>query len=256
MWNWIVHLCLVSSPFPDRGGCLSSTLNFPILKRQGTLTHPDTWSRPFGTCICSTCWDQFSSELVVILPDYALRISLGTFSILLSDVVVVQSARVFEHSRSPLSLWFLVQGCCYSDRCPPLGVWCHPSCFQMVGPSHTCPDVVDISGIGFYSDMWFYSIVYLMLVLCTAWLLSHLGLGPAMAELLDVIVDDILVILIWKKFYLRGTFALFVFVPYVCGHRLLLSFLTHSIELENIRWCFKNNFSTLKTTTSRCSSFL
>ena len=51
--------------------------------RQGTLTPPDTWSRPFGTCICSTCWDQSFSELVVILPDYALRISLGTFSILL-----------------------------------------------------------------------------------------------------------------------------------------------------------------------------
>ena len=26
--------------------------------RQGTLTIPDTWSPPFGTCICSTCWDQ------------------------------------------------------------------------------------------------------------------------------------------------------------------------------------------------------
>ena len=51
--------------------------------RQGTLTPPDTWSRPFGTCICSTCWDQSFSELVVILPDYAFRISLGTFSILL-----------------------------------------------------------------------------------------------------------------------------------------------------------------------------
>ena len=50
--------------------------------RQGTLTPPDTWSRPFGTCICSTCWDQSFSELVVILPDYALWISLGTFSIL------------------------------------------------------------------------------------------------------------------------------------------------------------------------------
>ena len=52
--------------------------------RQGTLTPPDTWSRPFGTCICSICWDQSFSELVVILPDYALRKSLGTFSILLS----------------------------------------------------------------------------------------------------------------------------------------------------------------------------
>ena len=27
--------------------------------RQGTLTLPDTWSRPYGTFICSTCWDQF-----------------------------------------------------------------------------------------------------------------------------------------------------------------------------------------------------
>ena len=54
--------------------------------RQGTLTPPDTWSRPFGTCICSTCWDQSFSELVVILPDYALRISLGTFSILLLSI--------------------------------------------------------------------------------------------------------------------------------------------------------------------------
>ena len=52
--------------------------------RQRTLTPPDTWSRPFGTCICSTCWDQSFSELVVILPDYALRIFLSVFSILLS----------------------------------------------------------------------------------------------------------------------------------------------------------------------------
>ena len=51
--------------------------------RQGTLTPPDTWCRPFGTCIYSSCWDQSFSECVVILPDYALRISLGTFSILL-----------------------------------------------------------------------------------------------------------------------------------------------------------------------------
>ena len=51
--------------------------------RQGTLTPPDTWPRPFGTCICSTCWDQSFSDIVVILSDNALRISLGTFSILL-----------------------------------------------------------------------------------------------------------------------------------------------------------------------------
>ena len=50
----------------------------------GTFTPPDTLFRPFGTCICSTCWDQSFSELVIILPDYALRISLGTFSIFLA----------------------------------------------------------------------------------------------------------------------------------------------------------------------------
>ena len=60
--------------------------------RQGTLTPPDTWSRPFGTCICSTCWDQSFSELVIISPDYALRISLGTFSILL---VVSESIKIY-----------------------------------------------------------------------------------------------------------------------------------------------------------------
>ena len=54
--------------------------------RQGTLTPPDTWSRPFGTCICSICWDQSFFELFVIFPDYALWISLGTFSILLANV--------------------------------------------------------------------------------------------------------------------------------------------------------------------------
>ena len=61
--------------------------HFIIFNSQGTLTPPDTWSHPFGTCICSTCWDQSFSELVVIFPDYALRISLGTFSILpLNDI--------------------------------------------------------------------------------------------------------------------------------------------------------------------------
>ena len=33
----------------------------------------------FGTCICSTCWDQSLSKTCRILPDYALRTSLGTF---------------------------------------------------------------------------------------------------------------------------------------------------------------------------------
>ena len=41
--------------------------------RQEMLTPPDTWSRPFWTCICSTCWDQSFSKLVVIF----LRTLLG-----------------------------------------------------------------------------------------------------------------------------------------------------------------------------------
>ena len=46
------------------------------------LTLPDTWSRPFGTCICSTCWDQSFFRTCRYFPDYALRISLDTFLIL------------------------------------------------------------------------------------------------------------------------------------------------------------------------------
>ena len=53
--------------------------------RQGTLTPTDTWSLAFGTCICSTCWDQSFFRTSRYFPDYALRISLGTFSILLSN---------------------------------------------------------------------------------------------------------------------------------------------------------------------------
>ena len=44
--------------------------------QQGALTPPDTLSRTFGTCKYSTCWDQSFSELVVVFPGYALRISL------------------------------------------------------------------------------------------------------------------------------------------------------------------------------------
>ena len=54
-----------------------------LVCRQGTLTPPDTWSRPFGTCICSTCWDQSFFRTCRYFSDYALRISFGTFSIFL-----------------------------------------------------------------------------------------------------------------------------------------------------------------------------
>ena len=37
---------------------LHRTFATGVACRQGTLAPPDTWSRPFGTCTCSTCWDQ------------------------------------------------------------------------------------------------------------------------------------------------------------------------------------------------------
>ena len=45
--------------------------------RQVTLTPQVTWSRPFGTCICSIVDTNPFVELV-IFPDNVLRISLGT----------------------------------------------------------------------------------------------------------------------------------------------------------------------------------
>ena len=53
-----------------------------MASRQGTLTPPDTWSRHFGFAYVLRVATNPFSELVVIFPDYALRISLGTFSIL------------------------------------------------------------------------------------------------------------------------------------------------------------------------------
>ena len=59
----------------------------------------------------STCWDQSFSELVVILPDYALRISLGTFSILLSDMYLCCQYHYLcqiSPKTGPLFVWFPV----------------------------------------------------------------------------------------------------------------------------------------------------
>ena len=38
--------------------CFHRTFVTGVACRQGMLTPPDIWSRPFGTFICSTCWDQ------------------------------------------------------------------------------------------------------------------------------------------------------------------------------------------------------
>ena len=79
---------------------------------RGRLLLSDTWSCPFGTCICSTCWDQSFSELVIIFPDYALRISLGTFSILhqYNPAIVLKTKR----RRSDPVLW---QKPLYQQKC-------------------------------------------------------------------------------------------------------------------------------------------
>ena len=53
--------------------CLLRLILFRTCRYFTGLCSSNTWSRPFGTCICSTCWDQSFSELVVILPDYAPR---------------------------------------------------------------------------------------------------------------------------------------------------------------------------------------
>ena len=57
--------------------------------RQGTLTPLDTWSRPFGTCIYSTCWDQsffrtcryFSGLCSSDIPWYFLDFALDHLSV-------------------------------------------------------------------------------------------------------------------------------------------------------------------------------
>ena len=94
--------CVPNSTFYRILSGFHRTFATGVACRQGTLTPPDTWSRPFGTCICSTCWDQSFSELVVILPDYALRISLGTFSILLySGSFIVDKGIILNNMKCP-----------------------------------------------------------------------------------------------------------------------------------------------------------
>ena len=51
--------------------------------QQETLTLPDTWfCPPFGTCLCSNCWDQIL-ELAMSILDFSPWIILGTSSIFL-----------------------------------------------------------------------------------------------------------------------------------------------------------------------------
>ena len=68
--------------------------------RQETLTPPDTWSRPLGLAYVLLVKINPFSELVVTSPDYALRISLGTFSILLTISCYFDTLVSFFHPQN------------------------------------------------------------------------------------------------------------------------------------------------------------
>ena len=53
----LIRLCTELDLYRILSGFLR-TFATGVACRQGTLTPPDTWSRLFGTCICSACWDQ------------------------------------------------------------------------------------------------------------------------------------------------------------------------------------------------------
>ena len=71
------------------------TFETGVACRQGTLIPLDTWSRPFGTCICSTCWDQSFPNLSLfyrtMLFEYPSVLSRFCFLTLLK-VQLLQSA--------------------------------------------------------------------------------------------------------------------------------------------------------------------
>ena len=45
--------------------CFHGAFEMGVAWQQGMLTLPDTWFRPFLTCICSYSWDQFFPKLVI-----------------------------------------------------------------------------------------------------------------------------------------------------------------------------------------------
>ena len=79
--------------------------------QQGTLTPPDTWSRPFWTCICSTCWDQsffrtcryFYGLCSSNIPRYFLD-----FASLKCSYHCVSTSPTFVRSLPSLSLIFVI----------------------------------------------------------------------------------------------------------------------------------------------------
>ena len=63
------------------------------------LSPPDTSSRPFRICICSHMVETNPFSELVIFTDYALRISLGTFSISLFLETLHTILQIFLHQR-------------------------------------------------------------------------------------------------------------------------------------------------------------
>ena len=82
----LIRLCSELDLFRILSG-FHRTFATGVACRQGTLIPPDTWSRPYGTCICSTCWDQsffqtcryFSGLCSSNIPRYFLDIALLFF---------------------------------------------------------------------------------------------------------------------------------------------------------------------------------
>ena len=75
----------------------ATNLTTGVACRQGTFTPPDTWFRPFldlHIYVLPVETNPFS-KLVVTFPDYSLRISLGTFSILLVTYIEPHKENVF-----------------------------------------------------------------------------------------------------------------------------------------------------------------
>ena len=96
--------------------------------RQGTGAPPDTWSRSFLTCICSTCWDQsffrtcryFSGICSSNIPGYFLDFALIFKSkknvSFVGSICFIQLKR--KRKRSDSALWQkpLQQPKCQKDK--------------------------------------------------------------------------------------------------------------------------------------------
>ena len=95
---------------------------------QGKLTPPDNWSRPVGTCICSTCWGQSYFRTCRYFLDYCLRISLGISQFLLwrQILYVVLYKLKYKYDLRPLlcvCLFFFQYDTLCTDTALNMHVW-------------------------------------------------------------------------------------------------------------------------------------